>query len=444
MKDTREKKLLAPEKFRAQLNLLNDAARRVLSTGFGRKMPADRILAAYFRENRRCGSRDRAFISETVYSALRYWGFLREYLPSERRDELESGSVKMTAKELSALLMSACFISGDLNNASAIVSAANLPALPRALNNPCARANQMAGYFNCTVRLTDSMLIPQWIDELLPADLDKSSYLQMLASRPPVWIRLQCNDPQEVINELRCVDAEAEFHPVLPNAVRVRSKVNLYSLESFRAGKFEIQDLASQCVSITAAPKPGERWLDPCAGAGGKTLHLAQLMMRKGSVQAGDIREEKLNDLRLRARRAGFPNITAKAHNGGVWKGKHLFDGVLLDAPCSCSGVWRRNPGAQWKLSPEDLKELSATQSKIMENYAASIRIGGVMVYATCSLFDMENSAVVKEFLARHDEYKLDPFEHPLTGKIVPGMLRIDSVDGDCDALFMAKMRKVK
>ncbi|MBO7327722.1 MAG: RsmB/NOP family class I SAM-dependent RNA methyltransferase [Lentisphaeria bacterium] len=444
MKENNEKKHLAPEKFRAQLNLLNDAARKVLSTGFGRKMPADRIFAAYFRENRRCGSRDRAFISETVYSALRYWGFLREYLPEERCSEIESGSVKMTARELSALLMSACFIAGDLNNASAIVSSANLPALPRALANPCARANQMAGYFNCDVRLTDNMLIPEWIRELLPENLDRENYLKLLSTRPPVWIRMQCDNPDDVLNELRSIDAEAIRHPMLPDAVQVRSKVNLYSLQSFKDGKFEIQDLASQCVTLTAAPKPGERWFDPCAGAGGKTLHIAQLMMRKGTVVAGDIREEKLNDLRQRARRAGFPNITAKAHNGGVWKGKHLFDGILVDAPCSCSGVWRRNPGAQWKLTPEDLDDLSATQLKILENYAAALRTGGVMVYATCSLFDRENSAVVKEFLARHDEYKLDPFEHPLTGNVVPGMLRIDSVDGDCDALFMAKMRKVK
>ncbi len=444
MKENNEKKHLAPEKFRAQLNLLNDAARKVLSTGFGRKMPADRILAAYFRENRRCGSRDRAFISETVYSALRYWGFIREYLPEERRSEVESGSVKMTARELSALLMSACFIAGDLDNAYAIVTSAGLPSLPRALANPCARANQMAGYFNCDVRLTDDMLIPEWIKELLPENLDRENFLKLLSARPPVWIRLQCRNHEDVLNELRSIDAEAIAHPVLKDAVRVRSKVNLYSLQSFKDGKFEIQDLASQCVSITAAPKPGERWLDPCAGAGGKTLHLAQLMMRKGTVVAGDIREEKLNDLRLRARRAGFPNITAKAHNGGVWKGKHLFDGILVDAPCSCSGVWRRNPGAQWKLTPEDLDDLFSTQLQILENYASALRTGGVMVYATCSLFDRENSAVVKEFLARHDEYKLDPFEHPLTGKIVPGMLRIDSVDGDCDALFMAKMRKVK
>ncbi len=444
MKEKTVKKHLAPEKFRAQLNLLNDAARRVLSTGFGRKMPADRVLAAYFRENRRCGSRDRAFISETVYSALRYWGFLREYLPEERRNEIESGSVKMTARELSALLMSACFISGDFANAAAITDAAALPALPRALNNPCARANQMAEYFNSPAGLHDEILLPQWIREMLPENLDQATYLKLLAARPPVWIRLQCDEPEEVLAELRSISAEALRHPELPDAVQVRAKTNLYTLESFRKGKFEIQDLASQCVSIVAAPKPGERWLDPCAGAGGKTLHLAQLMMRKGTIQAGDIRPEKLEDLRLRARRAGFPNITVKAHNGGVWKGKHLFDGILVDAPCSCSGVWRRNPGAQWKLTPEDVADLSRTQAQILENYADALRPGGVMVYATCSLFDRENSEVVKNFLSRHEEYKLDPFENPLTGKIVPGMLRIDSIDGDCDALFMAKMRKVK
>jgi 16S rRNA (cytosine967-C5)-methyltransferase len=238
--------------------------------------------------------------------------------------------------------------------------------------------------------------------------------------------------------------ASVEPHQILKDAFAVRTKVNLFSLETYRSGKFEIQDLASQCVSIVAAPKPGERWLEPCAGAGGKSLHLAQLMNRKGCVVAGDIREAKLEDLRRRARRAGFPNIQTRAHNGGVWKGRHLFDGVLVDAPCSCSGVWRRNPGAQWKLKPTDIDELSATQEQILGNYADALRENGVLVYATCSLFDAENSAVVRRFLDTHDEYKLDPFPHPLTGNIVPGMVRIDSVDGNCDALFIARMRKVK
>lgn len=444
MKEMNNRKQLAPEKFRAQLNLLNDGARKVLASGFGRKMPADRILSAYFRENRRCGSRDRAFISETVYASLRFWGFLRQYLPENRRDEVESGNIRLTGKELSALLMAGCFIAGNQANAAAIAEACTMPQLPHTLNNPCARANQMATYFNCDLRITDRDLLPAWISEKLPENLDNENFLKMLSSRPPMWIRMQTDTPEKVIDELRNSGAEVTPHNTLPDAVEVRAKINLYTLESFKAGLFEIQDLASQCISIVAAPKPGERWLDPCAGAGGKTLHLAQLMKRKGTVQAGDIRAKKLDDLRLRARRAGFPNIVTKAHDGGVWKGKHLFDGVLVDAPCSCSGVWRRNPGAQWKLKPEDISELSNTQKQILENYANAVRPGGVLVYATCSLFDAENCEVVQKFLAGHEEYKLDPFENPLTGKIAPGMLRIDSTDGNCDALFMAKMRKVK
>lgn len=444
MKEFASRKPLAPEKFRAQLNLLNDGARKVLASGFGRKMPADRILATYFRENRRCGSRDRAFISETVYASLRFWGFLRQYLPEERRIEIESGNIRLTGKELSALLMAGCFIAGDQSNAAAIAEACSMPSLPHILNNPCARANQMATYFNCEIKLQDADLLPAWINDMLPENLEKESFLKMLSLRPPMWIRLQDDDRESVFAELRNNNAAVSPHPAVADAAEVRAKVNLYTLESFKSGKFEIQDLASQCVSLVAAPKPGERWLDPCAGAGGKTLHLAQLMNRKGCVVAGDIRAAKLDDLRLRARRAGFPNIMTKAHDGGVWKGKHQFDGVLLDAPCSCSGVWRRNPGAQWKLSREEIDELSALQERILENYAAAVRPGGVLIYATCSLFDQENIVPVRNFLSRHEEYKLDPFENPLNGKIAPGMLRIDSIDGDCDALFMAKMRKVK
>ena len=111
---------LAPGKRNAQLNLLDAALRRVLTGIFGRRQHSDRVLAAYFRENRRCGSRDRAFISETVYALLRNWGFLRKYLPSERLEELETGTVRFTSRELAALLMAGCFIAGDMTNAEII------------------------------------------------------------------------------------------------------------------------------------------------------------------------------------------------------------------------------------------------------------------------------------------------------------------------------------
>ncbi len=444
MKEYKSSQTLSPEKCRAQNRLLNDAARKVLSSGFARKMPSDRALASYFRQNHRCGSRDRAFISETVYAMLRYWGFLRLYLPSERRSEIESGSIRLTDRELSALLAAAAFINGDFQAADMLTAVNSMERLPKALNNPTARANQMALYFGCEQKISDNDLLPEWIKDMLPENLDRASFMRLLPLRPPMWIRVQSQDAENIVSELAATGGSVEKHPVLADTYSVRTKTNLFSLESYRSGKFEIQDLASQCVSIIASPLPGERWLDPCAGAGGKTLHLAQLMNRKGSVTAGDIRAHKLDDLRRRARRAGFPNIMTKAHNGGVWKSRHLFDGILVDAPCSCSGVWRRNPGAQWKLCADDIAELASTQEQILNNYAAAVRTGGVLVYATCSLFDAENSAVVRRFLDTHAEYKLDPFVHPLSGKVVPGMVRIDSADGDCDALFIAKMRKVK
>ena len=444
MKDYQKKRQLSPEKFRAQLNLLNDAARRVLASGFGRQLPADRVLASYFRENRRCGSSDRAFISETVYALLRFWGFVRLFLPVERREELERGSIRLTDYELSALLMSGVFINGDFDKAEFIRNTVKLPALPRALENPTARANQLSEYFGCKQKITDKELLPEWIYESLPENMDKEKFLKILSIRPPMWIRMQCDSPEKVVNELVVNGAEIKQHETLAAAFSVRAKVNLFTLGTFRDGCFEIQDLARQCVGIAASPNAGERWLDPCAGAGGKTLQLAQMMNRKGSIVAGDIRPEKLEDLKKRARRAGFPNISTKAHNGSVWKGKHQFDGVLLDAPCSCSGVWRRNPGSQWKLTQQDIDDLSKTQLEIMNNYANAVKVGGVMVYATCSIFDQENSCVVRKFLDSHQEYKLDPFPHPIYGTIVPGMVRIDSIDGDCDALFVARLRKVK
>ena len=437
--------LLAPGKRNAQLKLLDDALRRVLSGIFGRHQHSDRILAAYFRENRRCGSRDRAFISEMIYSLLRYWGFIRKYLPLDRKEELESGTVRFTAKELGAMLMAGAFISENGENAEILRNGYALtPTLPPAANSPERRARQMADYFRTEVAISTSNLIPQWIWEKLPENLDKDQFISALEARPPIYLRLQCTQEERtaVLDELSQNDVEIIEVENVTDALAIRAKVNMYSLNSYRKGLFEIQDLASQCVGLVCAPRPGSRWLDACAGAGGKTLQLAQLMKRKGNVTASDIRSYKLDDLRQRARRAGFPNITTKENIAASGKVKHPFDGVLIDAPCSCSGVWRRNPGAQWILTEEDVADLARQQLEILENYAKAVRPGGVLVYATCSLFDEENASVVRSFLEKHPEFKLDPFPNPLTGDIAPGMLRIDGGLYNCDTLFAARMRK--
>ncbi len=437
---------LAPGKRNAQLNLLDEALRRVLSGIFGRRQHSDRVLAAYFRENRRCGSRDRAFISESVYALLRNWGFLRKYLPSERLEELESGTVRFTSRELAALLMAGCFIAGDMTNAELIRNGKELyTKLPAPANSPERRARQMADYFSTEAVITIGDLLPDWVHDALPSGIDKDSFIKALGERPPIYLRLQCNAGQRsaVLEELEAHEAEVTEIPNVKDALAIRAKVNMYSLESYRKGWFEIQDLASQCVGLICQAKPGSRWLDACAGAGGKTLQLAQMMKRKGNVTASDLRSYKLEDLRKRARRAGFPNITTRENIAASGRVKHPFDGVLVDAPCSCSGVWRRNPGAQWILTMEEVEELAIQQLEILETYAKAVRSGGILVYATCSVFDTENSGVVRKFLEKHPEFKLDPFEHPLTGNIAPGMLRVDGWNFNCDTLFAARMIKV-
>ncbi|HBP08272.1 MAG TPA: hypothetical protein DD673_16540, partial [Lentisphaeria bacterium] len=183
----------------------------------------------------------------------------------------------------------------------------------------------------------------------------------------------------------------------------------------------------------TPAPEPAaRRWSWPT------------LMERTGTVVACDVRSYKLDDLRIRARRAGFPNIRTCEWDGKPYQGKQAarFDGVLVDAPCSCSGVWRRNPDGRWTLKPEDVEEAAALQQRILEAASTAVRSGGLLIYATCSLFPRENGGVVDAFLASHEEFALEPFEHPLTGEPCGGMLQVRSFDGDCDSMFVARLRR--
>ena len=447
-KESEKIDLLSPGKRKAQLKSLDEAARLVLSGIFGENRMSDRVLAAYFREKRCCGSRDRALISETIYSTLRYWGFLRKYLPQERRDDLEFGKVRFSQNQLGALLCAAAFIAGNQDSAAVLQENLLLPKLPAAAGTPVRRARQLSDYFGVPhIAISEKDMVPQWVLSALPPEMDAAAFLDALMLRPPMWIRFQCVSGEEksaALSELSACGAEVVLHERMPDAAMVRAKINLCTLEAYRSGKFEIQDLGSQCVGAVCAPRSGERWLDACAGAGGKSLQLAAMMRRKGSVTAGDVRIYKLEELRKRARRAGFPNIMTKENSAALRRPKHPYDGVLVDAPCSCAGVWRRNPGSQWQLKESEVAELAAEQLQILQDYAAAVRTGGVLVYATCSLFDLENSGVVRKFLAENENFKLDPFEHPLTGEVMPGMMRVDGYKFDCDTLFAARLRRVK
>lgn len=258
-------------------------------------------------------------------------------------------------------------------------------------------------------------------------------------------MRIQRDNPTDVLNELKILNPAAGPHHAIPNAVSMGSACSgLYNTDIYKQGRVEIQDLSSQAMGSVCCPLPGQRWWDCCAGGGGKSLLLASSMQGKGVVVASDIRAYKLQELKHRARRGGFSNITTREWNGGtVPSDKANFDGVLVDAPCTGSGTWRRNPWARWTLQKKDLDELTASQATLLANASTAVRPGGVLVYATCSMFGRENAEIVHSFLQTHTNFRLDPFINPLSGNgNTDGMLQTWPWDGDCDAMFVARLRR--
>lgn len=445
--DKREKRPLSGGKLHTQAAVCATIWQELCAGVFGRNQVADRTLAGILRERRELGSRDRRFISETVFGFFRYWGVIRFLIPAEDAETLaETGNTEhISDLDRSKLLLAANLLSyqsGSLPEAVSVWANHLRLKLPDFRN-----LESVAQLFKAPAEFLNlENLVPTWVKDELDTDLDWDSICKALQTRPPLWLRAQV-DTDALVAELSTEGVPTIKHPATNSSLAVvDTRVNLYTLESFKSGKFEVQDLASQLIGLVCNPKAGERWWDACAGAGGKALQLASLMNRKGTVVATDIRAYKLDDLRKRARRSGFPNITTKE-----WDGKKLrqrdsgkFDGVLVDAPCSCSGTWRRNPDGRWLLTQPELAELAEIQYTVLSNASTGVKAGGVLVYGTCSMFGVENMAVVNRFLADNPTFELESFVHPLTGMTTSGWVMADMLTGNSDAMFAARMRKKK
>jgi 16S rRNA (cytosine967-C5)-methyltransferase len=436
---------LSDRKLASQARACACAAAQLLWEAMVAKRPADRALSGYLRNHRECGSRDRRLISETFFGVLRWWGWLHDFAPEFTEEPPDPE--RIVPENYARLLLGAWLLEDaplppvaevwqEQIGVSGNLSGKSLPIAQRWKALLPIRQDRTRRY-----ELTD--LVPAWCFEEIGQPCEPAMLIDWLQLRPPVWLRAQI-DPAQAARELTEAEIEPRPHPARPDAIAIDPpRVNLRMLPCFRDGHLEIQDLASQTIAGVCAPKPGERWWDTCAGAGGKTLHLATLMSSKGSIVASDIRTYKLDDLKKRARRAEFSNIRCKE-----WKGKELpakkggFDGVLVDAPCTCSGTWRRNPDARWTLDREEITEFAEKQLGLLSSASGAVRSGGTLVYATCSMFGAENEGVVQTFLAGCDDFELDPFPHPLGAGVCPGQLRIWPWDGDCDAMFVARFRR--
>lgn len=410
------------------VSLLEEALQEVLREHH----PADQFLNRVFRRDRRIGGRDRRLYSNLIFAVFRWYGPLRKY----------------SSDPAFLLAGAAAAEKYDLPEIAFFLNQAGLPETCRdeifEPETPPARLNTFLHASGFPAETSFRECLPEWIYSHLDFEPDED-FLALQQSRPPLWLRVQRKTVDEVTESLRRQSIEAVPDSRMASALRIDRPVNLPELEAYKRGWIEVQDLSSQCIAKICAPREGQYWWDACAGGGGKSLHLASLMNGKGTITASDVRGAKLEELRQRAKRAGFSNIRTREWDGAELPvEENSCDGVLIDAPCSSSGRWRRNPESRWFLTEERVTELAAVQKKLLDTASKAVKPGGVLVYATCSLLRDENRLNTESFLASHSEFTLEEFAHPLTGETMPGHVQILPGDGGCDASFTARFRKGK
>jgi len=281
--------------------------------------------------------------------------------------------------------------------------------------------------------------VPAWTE----AEMEVTdAWLVSLQREPKLWLRAKRGTAAALARTLFLADASA----VVPEAILFRGEEDLFKTPEFHAGEFEIQDIASQVVGLLCAPQPGETWWDTCAGEGGKTLHLSDLMQNKGMLWASDRAEWRLTKLKRRAGRAKVFNYRSAHWDGGPkLPTKTKFDGVLVDAPCSGIGTWQRNPQARWTTEPKDVRELSVIQKKLLQHVAPSVKPGGKLIFSVCTLTHAETTEVVADFNASQPDF--EPLELPA---IIPGgppaaaTKTIWPQDLDGNGMFIASWRRKK
>ncbi|HEY1111322.1 MAG TPA: RsmB/NOP family class I SAM-dependent RNA methyltransferase, partial [Opitutaceae bacterium] len=279
--------------------------------------------------------------------------------------------------------------------------------------------------------------VPEWVRQEmdLPAD-----YLRHLQREPALWLRARPGTSAKLAREL----GNCEVSDRAPDALRYTGMQDLFVTPAFHNGAFEIQDLASQLVGLACAPKPGETWWDACAGEGGKLLHLCDLMGNKGTVWASDRNERRLQVLKRRAARAQLFNYRLATWDGGAkLPTKTKFDGILLDAPCSGVGTWQRNPHARWSTTPDDVRELMATQRAMLDAVVPALKPGGRLIYSVCTLTRSETTAVASAFATEHADLEPAPLFDP-KGDATNSQLFLWPHELNANGMYLAAWRKKK
>ena len=358
---------------------------------FGKNAYADQIVRKQIKLDRRWGSRDRRFIAETIYDIVRWW---RWYLAIGEIVELDS---ELYLKAVGVYVQ-------DKNIEFPEWFTPEIPDKETIEKNKIKFSND----------LKIAASIPDWLNELGNKELAKNWCKEITALNQTTDVVLRVNtlkiEKTKLILLLKKENAEVEEINNFPDALVLKKRLDLSQLKTFRNGFYEVQDASSQLVAPFTQAKSGMTVVDACAGAGGKSLHLAAKMENIGRVISLDTEESKLNELKIRSKRAGCRIIrTHVAHNQQIIKLKESADIVLIDAPCSGLGVLRRKPDFKWKLNPERIEELKELQKQILDVYKNMVKPGGSLVYVTCSILPSENEKQVEHFLSKNEgKYSLE------------------------------------
>ncbi len=371
-------------------NLLIGIHDALQETFFEDKKYADKVIERLLKANKKWGSQDRAVVSEIFYNIIR-WRKRLEYYISE---------------------------GAKPNNIYRLILAYLLWS-----NTEYKRFDEFSG-----LKIADILTkikketfptkaiehsVPEWRVEILEQELGSVWEREVIALNEKASTILRANtlkiSQKSLVYELDCENISAFTINGYPDAVQLEEKKNVFLTSAFKDGFFEVQDASSQKIGRFLEVAEGQRVVDACAGAGGKTLHLSALMKNKGQIIALDIFEWKLAELKRRAKRAGAHNIETRliSDNKVIKRLHEKADRLLIDAPCSGLGVLKRNPDSKWKIDTEFIDRIKVEQQKILQDYSKMLKKGGKMIYATCSILPSENNLQVEKFLSNNPDFRL-------------------------------------
>tara|TARA_B100000809_G_scaffold152035_1_gene149381 strand:- start:9994 stop:11169 length:1176 start_codon:yes stop_codon:yes gene_type:complete len=362
-----------------------------LNAIFNEGVYANKAVEAALKKDARWGSRDRKFVAETIYEIVRWKRLYNEI--AETKDHYSRENI------------------WKLFTVWAVLRGIELPDWKYFNNAPERRIKGKFDQVQTIRKIKES--IPDWLDEMGERELGEQwdQEIAALNIQAPVVLRTNTLRTSREALEKSLLEAEVETKIDLKykDALILKERKNVFRTDAFQSGFFEVQDASSQLVAEFLDVKPGMRVIDTCAGAGGKTLHLAALMENKGQIISMDIYAGKLKELKRRAKRAGAHNITTKhiESTKTIKKLHNSADRVLIDAPCSGIGVLKRNPDAKWKLQPEFIDNIRKTQQEILQSYSKIVKKEGKLVYATCSILPSENQYQVAKFLEDNENFIL-------------------------------------